>query len=62
MRAALRVPARRRAARSLEAACSREERLRLSLVRAITETRKEAKEAGSGCNAFGVHFLAKFQV
>ena len=49
MRAALRMPAHRRAARSLEAACSCEERLRLSLVRAITETRKQAKEAGSGC-------------
>ena len=49
MRAALRMPAHRRAARSLEAACSCEERLRLSLVRAISETRKAAKEAGSGC-------------
>jgi len=47
MRAALRMPAHRRAARSLEAACSCQERLRLSLVRAITETRKEAKEAGA---------------
>ena len=63
MRAALRMPAHRRAARSLEAACSCQERLRLSLVRAITETRQqEAKEAGSGCNASACTFWVKFQV
>ena len=63
MRAALRMPARQRAARSAEAACSPVRRGCASPLPLLGprhhRNAQEAKEAGSGCNASACTFLAK---